>query len=203
MFRVLANRIANIVARAVLQRVDDSKRVQLVQLGVLADEVREDVERFQNYGFTGNPPEGAEAVVLFVGGRRDHGLAIAVDDRRYRVRNLESGEVAVYTDQGDSIVLRRGGTIEVTGATKVLLTAPTSVLNSSIVELGQPAVDFALKGTAFNTALQAFLTALGTYAAAIQPIADPSGAATVALAVARATFGTAVTAALSTKVKVG
>jgi phage gp45-like len=66
----LATRIANMVARALVKNVDDSLKVQILQLGVLADETREGVERIQNYGFTSVPLEGAEAVALFVGGRQ-------------------------------------------------------------------------------------------------------------------------------------
>lgn len=131
LIRPLATRIANMVSRAVVTRVDDATKVQAVQLDLLAEETRDDVERVQNYGFTSVPLEGAEAVVLFVGGRRDHGLVVAVDDRRYRMKGLESGEVAIYTDEGDSVVIRRGGIVEVTAATKVVLSAPTVELAGS------------------------------------------------------------------------
>ena len=53
--------------------------------------------------------------MLFVGGRRDHGLVLAVDDRRHRKRDLQPGEVALYTDAGQSLLLKADGTIEVGG----------------------------------------------------------------------------------------
>lgn len=110
----LKNRVANMVARAVVSAVDDAKKIQIVQLDLLEGETRDEIERLQNYGFTSNPRTGAEAAVIFVGGRRDHGLAIAVDDRRYRLKNLESGEVAVYNDTGAKIVFKANGDIELT-----------------------------------------------------------------------------------------
>lgn len=121
LLRQLSTRVANMVSRAVVRLVNDSdpKSLQLLQIDALAGETRDDVERVQNYGFSSAPLAGAEAVVVFVGGRRDHGLAIAVDDRRYRIQNLESGEVAVYDDLGSSIVLKRSGDIEITPASGV------------------------------------------------------------------------------------
>ncbi len=108
----LGSLIKNLVARAVVNLVDDSKKLQLLQLDVLADETVEDIERVQNFGLTSNPPKNAEAVVLFVNGQRDHGLVVAVDDRRYRIRNLASGEVAVYDQSGSVITLKANGDIE-------------------------------------------------------------------------------------------
>ncbi len=112
MISPLRNRVSNMVARAVISSVDDGKKVQAIQLGLLSDETRDDVERFQEYGFTSNPPIDSEAVVVFVGGVREHGLAIGVEDRRYRIRNLASGEVAVYDQTGSKIVLKSNGNIE-------------------------------------------------------------------------------------------
>lgn len=123
--RSLSNRVKNMLARMVVKLVDDSVKMQLIQAsGLLMDdsqEVRAGIERFQNYGFTSVPLEGAEAAVLFLEGRRDHGIAVVVDDRRYRLKGLQNGEVAIYTDQGDSIVIKRGGTVEVTAATAIHL----------------------------------------------------------------------------------
>ncbi|WP_431477838.1 phage baseplate assembly protein domain-containing protein [Massilia eburnea] len=61
----------------------------------------------RNTGFTSVPKPGAEGVVVFVGGNRDHGLVIAVEDRRFRLKGLASGEVAIYDDQGQKVHLTR------------------------------------------------------------------------------------------------
>lgn len=107
-------RIMNLVGRAVVKTVDDGKKLQELQVSVLAGEVRDEVEHFQPYGFTSVPRSGAEAVVLFVGGNREHGIAAVVSDRRYRLKDLQPGEVAVYNDAGAKIVLRDDGDIEAT-----------------------------------------------------------------------------------------
>ena len=120
LFAPLRNRIANLVARAVVQLVDDDAKLQLLQVGVLADETRGELERMQEYGFTSVPLPGAEATVLFVGGRRDHGIVVAVDDRRHRKTGLQPGEVAVYNNAGAHVLLKADGSIEVHGTNVVL-----------------------------------------------------------------------------------
>ncbi|AGC43251.1 phage assembly protein [Myxococcus stipitatus DSM 14675] len=196
----LRNLIANVVARGFLRRANDTGRLQTLQVDVGAGETRE-VERFQNYGFTSVPPAGAEAAVVFVGGRRDHGIAVAVDDRRCRLAGLEQGEVAVYTDQGDKVVIKRGGVIEISATTKVVINAP-------LVEL-TGATNPVAKGDALNKAVKD----LGTAVAAALTAASAGGASLPVLGAAMTTAGTAVTnavnafntaaeAALSTKVKV-
>jgi phage baseplate assembly protein V len=114
MLRPIQTRVTNLVARAVVQLVDDGRKLQLVQLGVGPDETRAGVERFQEYGFTSVPLPGSEAVVLFVGGHRDHGLVVAVDDRRYRMKDLQPGDVALYNAAGAFVLLKADGSIEVT-----------------------------------------------------------------------------------------
>lgn len=122
--RPLAQRLQLMIGRAVVLLVNDGLKLQGLQVSLLSDEMRDEVERFQEYGFTSHPHVGAEAVAACVAGSRDHVLVIAVDDRRYRLRNLAQGEVAIYTDEGDKVLLKRGGIVEVTASTKVRLVAP-------------------------------------------------------------------------------
>ena len=109
----LRNRVMLMLGRAVLSAISDNGGVQVVQATLLEDEIRGDLERFQEYGFTSVPLPGAEALVAFIGGNRDHGVVVAVEDRRYRMCGLKGGEVAIYTDEGDFIHLQRNRKIEV------------------------------------------------------------------------------------------
>lgn len=113
LLRPLKVRVANSIARAVVQLVDDSTKLQILQLGVLAGEDVDDAERFQEYGFSSNPLPGAEAVVVFPNGDRAHALVVAVDDRRYRPAAGAPGEVVVYNHAGASIRLKADGTVEI------------------------------------------------------------------------------------------
>jgi phage baseplate assembly protein V len=111
--RKLRVRLANIVARAVVSLVDDAKKMQALQVTVLDGETRDAVERFQNYGFTSVPLDGAEVILLCAGGRREHAVAIAVDDRRHRLKGLADGEVALYHKDGAKVLLKSDGSIEI------------------------------------------------------------------------------------------
>ena len=103
------HRIKLMVGRGVIAGVDDATKMQNVQVDVLADETHDGVERFQSYGLTSVPHPGAETVVVFAGGLRSHGLAIVVDDRRYRLTGLQGGEVALHDDLGQVVHLTRDG----------------------------------------------------------------------------------------------
>lgn len=134
--RPMAQRLQLMISRAVVALVGDGTRLQSLQVQLLAGEARSDVERFQQYGFTSHPHPGAEAVAASVAGNRDHVLVLAVDDRRYRLRNLAQGEVALYTDEGDRIVLKRGGVVEVHAATKVRLVTPLVECTGNVTVAG-------------------------------------------------------------------
>lgn len=103
----LENRIRNMIARAIVSLVKDDTKAQTLQLGLLADEVQDGAERFHDYGFTSHPHPGAEALAVFPGGTRSHGVVIAIADREYRLRGLEQGEVALYDDLGNIVLLGR------------------------------------------------------------------------------------------------
>lgn len=128
----LGRRIDNVFARAKVTLVDDTTRGQRVQVAVGEFEVYDLCERPQDYGFSGVPNEGAEAFVCFVGGRRDHPVVMAVSDKRARMHGLQPGEVCIYTDQGDYIIIRRGGAIEISGAASVTVTSPNVKLTGNV-----------------------------------------------------------------------
>lgn len=126
----IKQRIMMAIARCVIDAITDSDGLQRVRLSVFADETLNDVERVQQYGLTSNPPAGSEGVVLFPFGSRDHGVLIAVDHRTSRKKNLASGEVAIYTDEGDYVLFKRGRIVEITTQT-LEVNATTITLNAS------------------------------------------------------------------------
>lgn len=129
MLAPIATKVANLLGRGTVKATDDAKEVQELQVNLLDGETRDELERFQEYGFTSNPEDGAECVVMFVNGRRAEGYCVGVEDRRYRIKNLSSGEVAVYSKHGQTIVLKANGDVEITpkSGQKVKLVGDTDV----------------------------------------------------------------------------
>ncbi|WP_163304430.1 phage baseplate assembly protein V [Enterobacter ludwigii] len=100
--------------RGKLTLTETGSGVQLSQVQGLATEDLPGVELFQHYGFTSAPPAGSMAVLVPVGGRTSHSVIVATENSAYRLRGLNNGEVAIYTDEGACIVLKRGKIVDVT-----------------------------------------------------------------------------------------
>lgn len=103
----------NIATRGTIAAVDDERKMQDVQVKTLTDEIIDNAERAQNYGFSSHPLEGAEVFVLTLNADRSHPVIIVCDDRNYRPTAIEPGEVIVYTHEGDYIHLKKDNHIEV------------------------------------------------------------------------------------------
>lgn len=101
----LARRIGNLVARGRVLAVNSAGKLQTLQIGLLAGETKDQVEHFESFGLTAKCMPGAEHVTLFLDGDRSHGVTIVVADRRYRLRGLQDGEVALYNAHGHMVVL--------------------------------------------------------------------------------------------------
>ena len=98
--------------RVVAGTVDSSTKVQLLQLNGLAGEQLDGAEYFQHYGLTTSPPPGSMGIAVPLNGNTSHTVVVATEHGAYRLTELKPGEVALYTDEGAKIVLKRGRVIE-------------------------------------------------------------------------------------------
>lgn len=132
--RLLTNiksRVLLMVGRGVLKAVADDAAVQVCQAALLDGELKSGIERAQNYGLTSVPPVGSVATLLFVGGDRSNGIVISAESRKFRLKGLQAGEVALYTDEGDEIRLKRGHEIAVK-TSKFIIDAAEIDLNGAV-----------------------------------------------------------------------
>lgn len=126
----LRRRISMMASRGVVTRVSDDRSRQQLQAEILEGELREDVERVQNYGLAVHPHAGADAIILCLSGSREQAVAIVVDDRRYKL-NLQAGEVALYDDLGNRVQLLRD-MVRVDAVQHLEVTAPTTRMASDV-----------------------------------------------------------------------
>lgn len=127
-----ARRLRLMVARAVVTAIGDAGKIQTGQVKLLDGEVRDGVEILGQYGFTSNPPGQREGLYFSVGGDRDNGVMVCVADRKFRRKNLVSGEVALYTDEdteaaGHYIHFKRGRVIEIVAGEAKIVLSPAGI----------------------------------------------------------------------------
>lgn len=123
----MARRVRLLARRAIVRLVYDGPKMQELQLAIMAGEVRDRVERWEDYGLTSHPRASAEALVLALGGNTGHSAVIRVADRRYRLRGLAEGEVALYDDQSQVVHLKRDRIIHIYGCNVVRVEAAEKV----------------------------------------------------------------------------
>lgn len=136
----IRRRVRLMISRAVLSAINDGTGIQLVQVKLLDGEVRDGVERFQNYAFSSVPLAGAEGIMACVSGNRDHGILLAADDRRYRPKGLQPGEAIMYTNMDKQahkhrIKFNDDGTIDVMAKGINMLATEKIRLESDVIEL--------------------------------------------------------------------
>lgn len=135
MIQELKNKILNMIARAVLTQITvEEDGTITTKMDILDGETREDVEAFQQYGFASVPLEGAEGITVFLGGDRDNGVTIATEDGRYRLKKMEGGEVALYTDEGDVLHFKRNRTIYIETENLEAVASKTAKLDTGTLE---------------------------------------------------------------------
>ena len=93
--------------RALVDAISDNPLMQEMKGTFMQGEARDKIESPQNYGFTsvvkeatkgkdGMIQECAEAFISFLGGNRTIPIATVMDDRRFRLKELKPGDVAIF-----------------------------------------------------------------------------------------------------------
>lgn len=137
--RGLARRVAMAAARGIVRATGDSTGLQTMRVSLMEDEAKDGVERVQEYGFTSHPLPGAECVAIFIGGNRDHGAIVATDDRRHRPGGLGAGDVLIYDNRGNRVLLSAAG-IEITAPVKATIIAPEVEITGDVTVTGEMTV---------------------------------------------------------------
>lgn len=132
----LARRLGNMVARGAVSAVNSATKMQSLQLRLMADEAKDNVEHFEPFGFTSKPLAGAEHVTVFMDGDRSHGITIVVADRRYRLTGLQDGEAALHDAYGNKAHFKKDGTLDLVASLKVQITSPLVTMSGGLQVAG-------------------------------------------------------------------
>lgn len=92
----LSQRINGLVARVVVEAINDGGGLQLLKGTAFAGDDDDDMEHFQPGGLAHAALPGAEGVKLCPGGRGDVSYVVGVSNRATRPTGLAPGETALY-----------------------------------------------------------------------------------------------------------
>ena len=125
------------VAKGVITAIKTSEEISSVQLNLLADTTQDDVEFWQHFGFTSAPPldENTRALMVSVAGNQDHGVVIATENGKFRVKDLNPGESCVYSEFGDKIHFKNGRIIDIQTETLNITSSKELNINSPKVKI--------------------------------------------------------------------
>ncbi len=146
LLRRVKTQVSMVAARCVVNLVNDSGTRQVLQVGILAGEVRDERERFQQCGFSSVPFPGAEAIFLCPQGDREQGIIIAVEDRRYRLTGQEGGECAIFDEQGQKVQIKRTGIVIATPLDVDITAVNINLTATTKIAIDAPIVDIQGKG---------------------------------------------------------
>lgn len=120
--------------------VDDSGAVQKLQVRFGSMEIIDNMPAPHDYGYTCHPPIGSDVFASFLGGNRSNGLVVSIGSQAYRMKNLASGEVAIYDALGQSVHLTQSG-IVINGAGLPITINGDIHLNGSLSATGDIVAD--------------------------------------------------------------
>jgi phage gp45-like len=118
--RTVGDRMHNAVKRVTVEDTNEDPLFRESTLSLYLQEKQKEIEHMEPYGLTSRvkKPDGsssdkkkAEGLMVFTGGNRSHGVLIVAGDRRYRLRGLKEGEVALFDDQGQQVHFTRDGIV--------------------------------------------------------------------------------------------
>lgn len=162
-------RLLHVVGRGRITTGNDGGSVQVQQVKLGLDEIKDNVARLAEFGFTSMPPIGSDVVLLFIGGDRSNGAIVATGHQASRPKGLLSGEAMIYSQDGKSVYLTAAGgiiveakgqavtvnnstTVTINAATKIRMVTPVLEVTGDIIDnVGANTKTIAQMRAAYNT----------------------------------------------------
>ena len=145
--------LKSLVFRGTIKRVNDGMQMQSLTVEGYAGEEDSDVEKFEPYGFTSNPPVSSEVICFRLGGEREHTIAIMGTQRGKRVKGKLPGVSTHYGFDGQAVTCGLLGNITIVPTLAGVVSIGAEVGGVPAVKTGDPVVASA-NLTAYFVALQ-------------------------------------------------
>jgi phage gp45-like len=129
--RTIGDRVHNAIKRVTVEDTNEDPLFRESTLSLYTEEKQKEIEHMEPYGFSSrvkkptgeaNNKKKAEGLMVFTGGNRSHGVLIVNGDRRYRLRGLKEGELALFDDQGQQVHFTRDGIVTSAPSGKKIVT---------------------------------------------------------------------------------
>lgn len=105
-----AGKMRGMARLVTLCNLNDDGEQQTATIEIADGHMRDEVEILQPFGFASHVPEdGALGLAFQVSGAGDHWVVLPVGNPSMRMGGLKSGEVGLYNEHGDKLVLQAGG----------------------------------------------------------------------------------------------
>lgn len=101
-------RIFNIICRGLVENIEDSTKMQLLQVSGVDRELLSKVEHIEPAGITHVPVVGDEVLLLKVNGDSSESIAVIVGSSQNRPISNEAGSTTIWNNNGDIIKLTSG-----------------------------------------------------------------------------------------------
>ena len=137
----IKDRLYLLAGKAIIKAVNDGAPIQELRISALAGEAMDRIARMQEFGFSSNPPAGSEGVILALGANRENLVMIATENRNVRIKNLASGEMVIYTDDGTYLHLKKSGQVELKTAVKTLIDCPDVEMTGNLLVKGDTIIE--------------------------------------------------------------
>jgi phage gp45-like len=127
----LYRRVMMMVAPVQITTTDDTGLIQKAQIGVKSTpELMDGVPILEQYGFHANMPPKTDALALFGNGLRANPIVVGTNNQASRPKNFKPGEVAVFTNEGDTLKFARQQAVSLSAGNSYTLNTKQSTTNA-------------------------------------------------------------------------
>lgn len=127
----LYRRVMMAIAPMKITATDDSGPIHRAQVRGFPPETIDAMPVLQIYGLASHAMPGSDAIAMFASGDRSNGVIVATGNQQHRLRNLKSGEVALYDNNGSVMKLSNGGNVDITATGTQTTTVPKINTNAT------------------------------------------------------------------------